>query len=301
MSSAKELAERFRKLLGDLQKNADAELIRALQAEMDALLMQKESASAGEIPGWHGIIGESAPMVAIRSQIEKMAAVSAPVLILGQSGTGKDLVAGVLHKLSKRRKEALVCENCAAIPETLLESVLFGHVRGAFTGAIKDHPGHFLSAHKGSIFLDEIGEMPMAMQAKLLRVLQEGEVRPVGGEQTRNVDVRVIAATNRDLAALVAAGGFREDLYYRLNVLSLELPPLAERGEDSRLLLEYFLAKSCAGSGRQLRLSAEASQALSEFSWPGNIRQLQNEVQRLTALSEGPEIQLDELSTEIRS
>jgi transcriptional regulator with GAF, ATPase, and Fis domain len=286
--------------LKELKAAADPQLIRELQKEMTQLLTDHAPEVSPTDAGWHGIIGESAPMVALRGQIEKMAAVSAPVLILGQSGTGKDLVATVLHKLSQRRDHSLVCENCAAIPETLLESVLFGHVKGAFTGAIKDHPGHFVAAHKGSIFLDEIGEMPMAMQAKLLRVLQEGEVRPVGGEKTRKVDVRIIAATNRDLEALVAAGGFREDLFYRLNVLVIELPALAERGEDKGLLLDHFLAQSCEGSSRQLRLSAEAKQALCEYSWPGNIRQLQNEVQRLTALSEGPEILVSDLSTEIR-
>jgi len=210
------------------------------------------------------------------------------VLVRGESGTGKDLVAKILHRLSPRRDGPMVAENCAAIPETLLESTLFGHVRGAFTGAVRDHEGHFVAAHGGTLFLDEIGDMPLTMQAKLLRALQEGEIRPVGGEKTRRVDVRVIAATNRDLEALVRTGAFREDLFYRLNVLQLTLPPLRARGEDVVLLARRILADAARRAGRDLVLSQEAEAALCARPWPGNIRQLQNELQRVATLTDGP-------------
>ncbi|MCC7396362.1 MAG: sigma-54-dependent Fis family transcriptional regulator [Planctomycetes bacterium] len=239
-------------------------------------------------------------MLQLRQRIEKFAATNAPVLITGESGTGKERVAHALHALSRRAGKAFVAENCAAIPETLLESVLFGHKKGAFTGAIKDHPGHFLAADGGTIFLDEIGEMRLPMQVKLLRVLQEGEVRAVGDSKVRKVDVRVIAATNQDLDAAVKAGRFREDLFYRLNVLRLELPPLRERGDDVLLLARRFLGEASARLGRPLLLSAAAAEALRRGPWPGNVRQLQNEMQRLAALSDGPQVQLAELSPELR-
>ncbi|MCK5940391.1 MAG: sigma 54-interacting transcriptional regulator, partial [Planctomycetes bacterium] len=216
----------------------------------------------------------------------------------GESGTGKERVAQAVHELSPRRAQPFVAENCAAIPDTLLESVLFGHKRGAFTGAIKDHPGHFLAAHKGTLFLDEIGEMPMPMQAKLLRTLQEGEVRAVGDSKVRKVDVRVIAATNQDLERAVKEGRFREDLYFRLNVLRLSLPPLRDRGDDIVVLARRFLAEACRRSGRALRLSAAAEQELGKRRWPGNVRQLQNEMQRVSALTDGPEVGPEDLSVE---
>ncbi|MFM1871156.1 MAG: hypothetical protein RL398_578, partial [Planctomycetota bacterium] len=203
-------------------------------------------------------------------------------------------VAHALHAVSPRADKPFVAENCAAIPETLLESVLFGHKRGSFTGAIADHPGHFVQAHGGTLFLDEIGEMKPPMQAKLLRALQEGEVRAVGDSKTRKVDVRVIAATNQDLEARVRGGQFREDLYYRLNVLRLALPPLRARGADIVLLAEAFLAAGSAG--RSLRLSDAAKKALLAAKWPGNVRQLQNEMQRVAALADGPEVRPSDLS-----
>ncbi|MCA8967634.1 MAG: sigma-54-dependent Fis family transcriptional regulator, partial [Planctomycetes bacterium] len=215
-------------------------------------------------------------MLELRRLIAKFGNTQAPVLITGESGTGKERVAHALHDVSPRREQKFVAENCAAIPETLLESVLFGHKKGAFTGAINDHPGHFLHAHKGTLFLDEIGEMALPMQAKLLRVLQEGEVRAVGDSKVKKVDVRLIAATNQDLEANVRAGRFREDLYFRLNVLRLSLPPLRDRGDDVVLLAERFLAASAATTGRTLRLSDAAKDVLRRARWPGNVRQLQN-------------------------
>jgi len=298
VSERDQIAERFRALLAEACELDDLELLREMQGKIVSAARTRVSTN-GESIGWHGMIGNSPTIVAMHQRIEKFATVSAPVLILGKSGTGKDLVAGILHRLSMRRAGPMVAENCAAIPETLLESVLFGHVRGAFTGAVRDHPGHFVSADKGTIFLDEIGEMPFMMQAKLLRVLQEGEVRPVGGDCLRKVDVRVIAATNQDLAQLVKSGKFREDLYYRLNVLILELPPLRERSGDVALLLDQFVAEVGRKNGNTLTLSAQATKALEEYYWPGNIRQLHNEVQRLDALCGSREVGLSDLSPEI--
>ncbi|MFY9344860.1 MAG: sigma-54 dependent transcriptional regulator, partial [Planctomycetota bacterium] len=249
---------------------------------------------------WHGLIGVAPAMLALRARIEKFAPVSAAVLLTGESGTGKERVAHALHALSPRHGAPFVAENCAAIPDTLLESVLFGHKKGAFTGAFKDHPGHFVEAHGGTIFLDEIGEMKPGMQSKLLRVLQEGEVRAVGDSKTRKVDVRVIAATNQDLEAAVKAGRFREDLYFRLNVLRLELPPLRARGDDIVVLARRFLVEGAAKAGRALRLSAAAEAALRAAKWPGNVRQLQNEMQRVAALCDGPEVMVADLSADVR-
>jgi len=255
-------------------------------------------AAVGVDDEWQGLIGNCPAMLAVRRLIARFAPTSASVLITGESGTGKEKVALALHQLSRRKDQPLVAENCAAIPDTLLESVLFGHVKGAFTGAVKDHPGHFAAADGGTLFLDEIGDMKLPMQVKLLRALQEGEVRPVGGSKARKVDVRVIAATNHDLEAAVKAGRFREDLYFRLNVLRLPLPPLRDRGDDVVLLARRFLAEATARSGRPLRLSAAAEAAIRSAKWPGNVRQLQNEMQRLAALSEGPEVKASELSNE---
>jgi transcriptional regulator with GAF, ATPase, and Fis domain len=248
---------------------------------------------------WQGLIGSCAAMLQLRKLITKFAPAEAPVLITGESGTGKERVAIALHALSRRRARPMVAENCAAIPETLLESVLFGHVRGAFTGAVRDHPGHFVAADGGTLFLDEIGDMKLPMQVKLLRALQEGEVRPVGGTKVHEVDVRVITATNQDLESAVKAGRFREDLYFRLNVLRLSLPPLRERGDDVVLLARRFLADAARRAGRALRLSAPAEAAIRAAKWPGNVRQLQNEMQRVAALCDGPEVRMADLSAEV--
>ena len=293
VSERDDLLQRLR-ALADEARSLDDE---ALLAEMRAVLTPPTPAPVlDDNAVWHGMIGACSPLIEIRSRIERFATVPSPVLIRGESGTGKDLVAHALHDLGPRGKAPFVSENCAAIPETLLESVLFGHVKGAFTGAVRDHSGHFAAADKGTLFLDEIGDMPLSMQVKMLRVLQEGEVRPVGGTAIKKVDVRVIAATNQDLEQMVAAGTFREDLFYRLNVLTLGLPPLRERGEDIVLLARHFLAAAAERAGRDLRLAPTTEEALQKASWPGNVRQLQNEMQRLTALSDGPLIEPAELS-----
>jgi transcriptional regulator with GAF, ATPase, and Fis domain len=279
----------------------------ALLLEMRALLIAPLSVStpgaapiAGDTEPQFGLLGSSPAMQQVLALIARYGPANAPVLISGESGTGKEKVAHALHVSSPRAHKPLVTENCAAIPAGLLESVLFGHQRGAFTGAIKDHPGHFVAADGGSLFLDEIGDMPLAMQVKLLRALQEGEVRPVGGTKVRKVDVRVITATNQDLEQMVAAGRFREDLYFRLNVLRLPLPPLRDRGDDVVLLAQRFLQDAARHAGRPLQLSAAAVAAIRAARWPGNVRQLQNEMQRLVALCDGPEIDASELSPDIR-
>jgi len=294
---ADDLLERFRALCDEARTLDDPALLAAVRRMLDA---PARADVPEDVESWHGMIGRSPAIVGLRSKIEKFAAVSSPVLIHGESGTGKDLVARILHELSPRRGRAMVCENCAAIPETLLESVLFGHVKGAFTGAVRNHPGHFVSAHRGTLFLDEVGEMPLSMQAKLLRVLQEGEVRAVGSEKIRMVDVRVIAATNSNLEAMVRERRFREDLFFRLNVLQLELPPLRAREDDVVLLAQSLLGNAASEAGRELRFAPDAVEALREFAWPGNVRQLQNEVQRLVALADGPEIRRSDLSEAIR-
>jgi two-component system, NtrC family, response regulator HupR/HoxA len=278
------------------------EVLATLRARLDDVIATNQDSSASSADpakGWHGLIGECGPMLALRGFIEKFAKASAPVLITGESGTGKERVAQAVHALSNRNNKAFLAENCAAIPANLLESVLFGHKRGAFTGAINDHPGHFVAAHRGTIFLDEIGEMSMAMQVKLLRALQEGEVRAVGDSKVRKVDVRVIAATNQQLEAAVKERRFREDLYFRLNVLRLEMPPLRDRGDDIAVLARSFLADAAARSGRELSLSQGALDVLTAARWPGNVRQLQNEMLRVTALADGPQVKASELSPEL--
>jgi DNA-binding NtrC family response regulator len=279
-------------LLRLLQQVADVEAVRQAPAE---------PAGGDDGEPWHGLIGSCPAMLELRTRIGKFAPTNAPVLLTGESGTGKERVAHALHELSKRSSGPFVAENCAAIPETLLESVLFGHKKGAFTGAIKDHPGHFVAAHGGTIFLDEIGEMRMPMQAKLLRTLQEGEVRAVGDSKTRKTDVRVIAATNQNLEAGVKAGRFREDLFFRLNVLRLELPPLRARGRDVVVLARRFLGEAATKAGRPLVLSAACEATLLQAKWPGNVRQLQNEMLRLAALADGPVIEPRELSADVRA
>lgn len=299
MSSADDILRTFDDLLQKAQAEAPG-LLSELRARLDAVIQAgtAEPETAAET-GWHGLIGECEPMLELRKFIEKFAMANAPVLITGESGTGKECVAQAVHEISRRNKQAFVAENCAAIPENLLESVLFGHKRGAFTGAVNDHPGHFVAAHRGTIFLDEIGEMPLPMQVKLLRVLQEGEVRAVGDSKVRKIDVRVIAATNQNLESAVKEGRFREDLYFRLNVLRLSMPPLRDRDNDIALLARRFLAVAVARTGRPLTLSQAAIDVMLKAKWPGNVRQLQNEMQRLSALADGPEVRADELSPEL--
>lgn len=239
--------------------------------------------------------------------IEKIAlarrAASTPlsILIEGESGTGKELFAKLIHRASDRAAGPLVRVNCAALPENLLESELFGHVRGAFTGAHQDRKGRFELADGGTIFLDEVGEIPLAVQAKLLRVLQEGEFERVGESSTRTVDVRVIAATNRQLEEEVRRGGFREDLYYRLNGITLRIPPLRERKGDISLIAGHFVSRISSGSGEPRQLADEVIRALEAHTWKGNVRELENVISRAVYLARGSVIQLDDLPEEFRA
>ncbi len=236
------------------------------------------------------IVGRSLAMQEVERQIEKVAATRATVLLLGESGVGKTLIARVIHELSGRKRHPFVKVNCAAIPENLLESELFGHEKGAYTGAVDARTGRFEDAHQGSIFLDEIGELPAGTQAKLLRVLQEKEFERVGGNRTHKVDVRIIAATNKNLALLAENGGFRQDLYYRLNVFPIVTPPLRNRREDIPILLNHFLEKVAHDYGRTLSYTGEALEFLTRYDWPGNVREMENMVERLVIMAEADRI-----------
>jgi DNA-binding NtrC family response regulator len=247
------------------------------------------------------IIGRSAALLKVIQMVNQISPMKSNVLLSGESGVGKELIAEAIHYQSPRRPKPLVKLNCGALPEGLIESELFGHEKGAFTGAIQQRKGRFELADGGTVFLDEISEMPPASQVRLLRVLQEGEFERVGGTQTLKVDVRVIAATNVDLEAAVKAGRFRKDLFYRLNVIHLKLPPLREREEDIGLLALHFLDKFCLANNRPtMGFSQEAMAALKSYSWPGNIRELQNVVERAVALCTGNVVQLSNLPDEIR-
>jgi len=227
-------------------------------------------------------------MVELFKLVSRVAGTKSSVLIIGESGTGKELISRTIHEASPRRERAFVAVNCTTLSETLLESELFGHVKGAFTGAIERRPGLFLEANRGTVFLDEVGDMSLSMQAKLLRVLQEQEVKPVGGTDTVPVDVRVVAATHQDLEALTRAGRFRTDLYYRLHVVALHVPPLRERREDIPVLAEHFLREYAAAADRPIQgFSPQAMQSLLAHSWPGNVRELENVVERAVALTQG--------------
>lgn len=247
-----------------------------------------------------GIIGSCAPMQDLYGKIRKVAPTDSTVLIQGESGTGKELVARALHNLSRRVKAPMISVNCAAIPETLIESELFGHEKGAFTGASASRTGLVEAADGGTLFLDEIGELPLEAQARLLRVLQEGEIRRVGSVQSQKVNVRLIAATHRDLKTLAKTGQFREDLYYRLNVISLRLPPLRERSNDVLEIARVFLARQSNRMGREaMHFSQEAELAIRHYSWPGNVRELENAIERAVILSEKNEIEPDLLGIDI--
>ena len=236
----------------------------------------------------YGIVGRSRSMQEVITRAERVAETRSTVLITGETGTGKELVARAIHDRSAQRHMPLIKVNCAAIPETLLESELFGHVRGAFTGATTNKKGRFALASGGSIFLDEIGVMPPGVQPKLLRVLQEREFEPLGSERTERIDVRVIAATNRDLRQLTGEGRFQEDLFYRLNVIPIHLPPLRERSEDIPVLAEHFIAKHAQRTGKPIeRVEDGVLAALRQYGWPGNVRELENTIERAVVLSTG--------------
>jgi two-component system response regulator HydG len=248
-----------------------------------------------------GMVGSSAAVATVREVIASVAPTPATVLILGESGTGKELVARAVHEQSPRSAKAFVDVNCAALAETILESELFGHVRGAFTGAVSARRGLFEEASGGTLFLDEIGELTPSTQARLLRVLQEGRVRPVGSNESREVDVRVIAATNRDLEQAVRDQRFRADLYYRLNVVKIELPPLRERLDDVPMLVHHFLGKCAARLGKPVvQIDPAALQALSRYLWPGNVRELENAIERAIVLAKSDVVTMDLLPASVQ-
>ena len=242
---------------------------------------------------FEGLVGSSATLRTVLDKVRVVSTTDTTVLIEGETGTGKELIARAVHMHSDRRQGPFVKVNCACIPAELLESELFGHERGAFTGAIAQRIGRFEAAHGGTLFLDEIGEMPLHLQSKLLRVLQEQEFERVGGSRTIRVDVRIVAATNRDLKAMVEESKFRADLYYRLAVFPVTLPPLRERREDIPLLARQFVQKHAARMGRNIKsIPAYALEALMNYDWPGNIRELQNVIERSVVLSNGPELKV---------
>jgi len=251
---------------------------------------------------YHSMIGKSKVMQELYSLLDKVRASESTVLINGENGTGKELIARAIHFNSTRKDAQFVTVNCSAFNENLLDSELFGHIKGAFTGAIRDKKGLFEAADKGTLFLDEIGDMSPTMQVKLLRVLQEGTLIPVGGTEQRKVDVRVVAATNKDLKEMIELGTFREDLYYRINVINLLVPPLRDRKEDIPILVDHFLASGCKEKGIELKTFAKrAMEKIFDYPWPGNIRELENEVERVLVLSgEEPRIPSELLSQRIR-
>jgi two-component system response regulator AtoC len=275
-------------LLLTLRKARERERMR----RTNQLLRRDVQRAIGDRP----IVAASPGMIAVLELLERAAEFKSTVLLTGESGTGKEVLARAIHAQSPRRDEAFVAVNCAAIPEALLESELFGHVKGAFTGADRTRRGLFVEADGGTLFLDEIGELPVALQAKLLRVLQEEEVRPVGDAKSRKVDVRVIAATARELEQDVAAGRFREDLFYRLNVVRVKVPPLRERKQDIPLLADHFLARFREQLGRPVRtIDDDALERLLAYRWPGNARELENVIERAVILAEGERLTAREL------
>jgi transcriptional regulator with GAF, ATPase, and Fis domain len=277
------LEEATKRLIVTLNKN----MMYAVQSPRAAAtpgVVRFPRPSAGTEPPKHrshSIVGPAGPMRRVHQLIDKAAACSLPVLIQGESGTGKELVARAIYERSTRKERRFFSENCSALSESLLESELFGHVRGAFTGADRDRKGILELADGGSLFLDEIGDMSLRMQSKLLRALQEGELRPVGGKETIRVDVRIISATNHSLLSLIKEGGFREDLFYRINVVTINLPPLRDRKADVPALVEHFLDRIAADTGLPRKhFTPGALELLMGYEWPGNIRELENVVQR---------------------
>src|SRR5438105_393989 len=291
------------------------ELLHALGSALEQRRLKSENAylraQLQDRYRFEGVVGRGRAMARVFQLLETVAPTNSTILITGETGTGKEVVARAIHHNSPRRMSRFVALNCTAIPETLLEAELFGHVRGAFTGAVGNRQGRLEQAHKGTLFLDEVGTMGTALQTKLLRVLQEREFERVGDSHTTKVDVRVIAATNSDLARMVADGQFREDLFYRLNVIPVQLPPLRERKEDVPLLVQHFLEKFAqqdgprgpfdSAQGRPVTVSQEAMRRLMAYEWPGNVRQLENAIERAFAFSAGrSQIELGDLSQEIQ-
>jgi DNA-binding NtrC family response regulator len=288
------------------------ELLHALNAAMEQRRLKAENAylrsQLQERYRFEGLIGRSSAMRDLFQLLETVSASTSTILVTGETGTGKEVVARAIHHNSPRRAQRFVALNCGAIPETLLEAELFGHVRGAFTGAIGTRQGRLEQAHKGTLFLDEVGTMSAAMQMKLLRVLQEREFERIGDVHTIKVDVRVIGATNSDLQRMVADGSFREDLFYRLNIIPIHLPPLRDRREDIPLLVQHFLKKFSSPDQpraepvpRNLTISQQAMRSLMAYAWPGNVRQLENAIERAVALSGGrTQIETSDLTPEIQ-
>jgi two-component system, NtrC family, response regulator AtoC len=286
-----------------LEKPFEQEQIRQVVAKAISTYALSRKDARPEEPSERGrfrLVGQSPAIRQIYAVVEKVANTPSTVLISGESGTGKELIARALHENSTRHAGPFIKINCAAIPKTLMESELFGYDKGAFTGAVGAKPGRFELAHGGTLFLDEIGEIPVEMQVKLLRVLQESEFERVGGIKTIKVDVRLVTATNRDLLEEIAAGNFREDLFYRLNVVPIQIPPLRERREDIPLLAEHFIAKFNERLKKQIvSISPEAVAELVGYHWPGNIRELENLMERTILFCEGPEIRVSDLPPEI--
>jgi two-component system response regulator AtoC len=278
-----------------------AEERERLFRENQSLHRQIEAGGQEPEAGLGDLVARSRQMIDLFRTVRKIAEFKSTVLVDGESGTGKELIARAIHRLSPRSGNPFIAVNCGAIPDALLESELFGHRKGAFTDANRDRKGLFEEASGGTLFLDEIGELPVALQVKLLRALQEGEVRRLGDSQDIKVDVRVVAATARDLSAEVARGAFREDLFYRLNVFALHLPPLRERREDIPLLIDHFLARMNARMGLAVAGAApEAMRLLVEYDWPGNVRELENSIERAIVLCEGQQIEVDALPERVR-
>ncbi len=273
-----------------MQDRLEAERrIRSLSVEAEYLREEIR-----ELQNYDGLVGRSAPMLQLFHDLNQVGPTDATVLILGETGTGKQLVARALHAASRRRDRAFVSVNCAALPAALMESEFFGHEKGAFTGATRRRDGRFALADGGTLFLDEIGELPLDLQSKLLRVLQEGEFEPVGSSHTRRVDVRVIAATNRDLSQATQAGEFRKDLFYRLNVFPLHVSPLRDRKEDIPLLATVFAQRHARQVGRTIEpLSREAIHRLQAYTWPGNVRELANVMERAVITARDGQVNLD--------
>jgi DNA-binding NtrC family response regulator len=280
----------------------NAELLATLEKALEKLaLVDENQALRAEREGDAlGIVGRSEAMQRVRSLVERVADAPSSVLITGESGTGKEVVARALHFTGQRATASFVVVNCGALPEALMESELFGHEKGAFTGAIRNREGRFVEAHTGTLFLDEIGEIPLHVQVKLLRALQEGEIEPVGG-RVKKVDIRLVCATNRDLSQEVKGGRFREDLFYRINVIPIRIPPLRDRIEDVPLLADHFLRMFASKHGKAVEgVSDAALHLMGNYGWPGNVRELENAIERAVVLCRGGMVDVDDLPPELR-